>query len=113
MQLGTFSVSLAVKDIKLSREFYEKLGFRVIAGNQDENWLILINDTNDAKIGIFQGMFAQNVLTFNPQDVRDIQRKLKADGITFTLEADESTEGAAHATLVDPDGNAILLDQHA
>ena len=109
MELGTFSLSLAVKDIKASRAFYEKFGFEAIAGDENQNWLILRN--GDAKIGLFQGMFDQNVLTFNPTDVRGIQRNLKAQGITFALEADESTTGPAHASLLDPDGNAILLDQ--
>jgi lactoylglutathione lyase len=109
MNLGTFSVSLAVKDIKVSRAFYEKLGFKVIHGKEEENWLILEN--GGAKIGLFQGMFESNVLTFNPSDVRSIQKTLKGQGITFALEADEKTEGAAHASLLDPDGNAILLDQ--
>jgi lactoylglutathione lyase len=110
MNLGTFSVSLAVKDIAASRTFYEKFGFKVIAGKQEEKWLILEN--SGAKIGLFQGMFENNVLTFNPSDVRSIQKTLKGQGITFQLEADESTQGAGHATLLDPDGNAILLDQH-
>jgi lactoylglutathione lyase len=109
MNLGTFSVSLAVKDIKASRVFYEKLGFEVIHGDEAQNWLILRN--GDAKVGLFQGMFDNNVLTFNPSDVRAIQRDLKSKGVTFVMEADESGEGAAHATLLDPDGNAILLDQ--
>jgi catechol 2,3-dioxygenase-like lactoylglutathione lyase family enzyme len=109
MNLGTFSVSLAVKDIKAACAFYDKLGFKVIDGKEEENWLILEN--GGAKIGLFQGMFEGNVLTFNPSDVRGIQKALKAQGVTFVLEADESTQGAAHATLVDPDGNAILLDQ--
>ncbi|MBI5668276.1 MAG: VOC family protein [Chloroflexi bacterium] len=109
MNLGTFSVSLAVKDIKASREFYEKLGFEVFDGKEEDNWLMLRNGTT--KIGLFQGMFEDNILTFNPTDVRGIQKALKAQGITFTLEADESTTGPAHATLLDPDGNAILIDQ--
>lgn len=109
MNLGTFSVSLAVKDIKASRAFYEKLGFKFLAGKEEDNWLILENGTT--KIGLFQGMFENNVLTFNPSDVRGIQKTLKAQGIKFTLEADETSEGAAHATLLDPDGNAILFDQ--
>lgn len=109
MTLGTFSVSLAVKDIKASRTFYEKLGFEVFDGDETQNWLMLRN--GDTKIGLFQGMFDNNVLTFNPTDVRKIQHDLKAKGITFVQEADESNEGAGHATLLDPDGNAILLDQ--
>lgn len=110
MDLGHFSVSLAVKDIKVSRAFYEKFGFTVIAGVEEQNWLILQN--GEAKIGLFQGMFDHNILTFNPLDVRAVQRSLKAQGITLTLEADDSTTGPAHATLIDPDGNQILLDQH-
>ncbi len=109
MELGTFSVSLAVKDIKAARAFYEKLGFKEIAGKEEDNWLILQNGS--AKIGLFQGMFDNNVLTFNPTDVRGIQKALKAQGVTFMQEADETTQGAAHATLLDPDGNAILMDQ--
>lgn len=110
MDLGTFSVSLAVKDIAASRAFYETLGFEVIHGDQDQNWLILRN--GEAKIGLFQGMFEGNILTFNPKDVRSIQKTLKASGITLVREADEGTEGPAHVTLHDPDGNAILIDQH-
>ena len=109
MDLGHFSVSLAVKDIKASRAFYEKLGFEVIDGDEAQNWLILRN--GDAKIGLFQGMFDHNILTFNPSDARAIQRKLKAEGVTLTLEADEAATGPAHITLTDPDGNAILIDQ--
>ncbi|MBL8130866.1 MAG: VOC family protein [Anaerolineae bacterium] len=110
MDLGTFSVSLSVKDIKASRAFYEKLGFSAIGGDDAQNWLILRNGA--AIIGLFQGMFSGNILTFNPTDVRSIQRALKGKGMTFVLEADESTSGPAHATLTDPDGNAILIDQH-
>ena len=122
MRLGNFSVSLAVKDIAASRAFYEKLGFRVLGGNQAQNWLILQNET--ATIGLFQGMFDKNMLTFNPgwdrtaatlpdfDDVRDIQRTLKSRGLTLTTAADESTTGPASLTLIDPDGNAILIDQH-
>jgi catechol 2,3-dioxygenase-like lactoylglutathione lyase family enzyme len=109
MNLGAFSVSLAVKDIKASRAFYEKLGFTVFDGDEAQNWLML--RSGDTKIGLFQGMFEQNILTFNPSDVRAIQRSLKAQGVTLTLEADETTTGPAHITLVDPDGNAILIDQ--
>lgn len=109
MNLGTFSVSLAVKDIQVSKAFYEKFGFSIIEGDIEENWLILRNE--NAIIGLFQDMFEDNILTFNPQDVRAIQRELKAAGVVFTQAADESTEGPAHATLVDPDGNQILLDQ--
>jgi lactoylglutathione lyase len=110
MNLGTFSVSLAVKDIAASRAFYEKLGFKQIAGNQAQNWLILAN--GEAKIGLFQGMFQSNILTFNPADVRAIQKTLKEQAITLQLEADETTQGPAHISFVDPDGNQILIDQH-
>jgi lactoylglutathione lyase len=110
MELGTFSVSLAVQDIKASRAFYEKLGFDVIAGNQDQNWLILRH--GEAKIGLFQGMFEKNILTFNPRDVRAIQAELKAQDVELVLEADPTTTGPAHITLMDPDGNPILIDQH-
>lgn len=122
MSLGNFSVSLAVKDIAASRAFYEKLGFEVVAGDQSQNWLVLSN--GDARIGIFQGMFERNMLTFNPgwdsekntlaefDDVREIQRRLKARGLSLTMEADESTTGPAYLMLADPDGNPILIDQH-
>lgn len=109
MNLGTFSISLAVKDIKASRAFYEHFGFTIIGGDEAQNWLVLKN--GDAKIGLFQGMFENNIITFNPLDVRAIQKELKAKGVKLTLEADETTTGPAHATLTDPDGNAILLDQ--
>jgi lactoylglutathione lyase len=109
MDLGVFSISLAVKDISASKAFYEKFGFTVIDGNIEENWLILKNE--NTVIGIFQDMFEENILTFHPSDVRAIQKELKAQGIEFTLEADENTEGPAHAALVDPDGNQILMDQ--
>lgn len=122
MQLGNFSVSLAVKDIAASRAFYEKLGFQVIGGDQAKNWLILQNETST--IGLFQGMFSKNSLTFNPgwdrkggtlpdfDDIRAIQRTLKSLGLTLATEADESTSGPASLTVLDPDGNPILLDQH-
>jgi catechol 2,3-dioxygenase-like lactoylglutathione lyase family enzyme len=122
IRLGNFSVSLAVKDIAASRAFYEKLGFRVIQGDQAANWLILQNETST--LGLFQGMFSRNVMTFNPgwdrnggtlpdfDDVRDIQRTLKGRGLTLETEADEATSGPASLTLVDPDGNPILVDQH-
>ena len=122
MRLGNFSVSLAVKDISASRAFYEKLGFRVIMGDQAKNWLILQNESST--IGLFQGMFNKNIMTFNPgwdrsggtlpdfDDVRDIQRMLKSQGITPVTEADEATSGPASLMLVDPDGNQILVDQH-
>jgi catechol 2,3-dioxygenase-like lactoylglutathione lyase family enzyme len=122
MRLGNFSVSLAVKDIAASREFYENLGFRVILGDQKKNWLILQNESST--IGLFQGMFGKNTLTFNPgwdrsgatlpdfDDVRDIQRKLKERGLTVAPEADDSTTGPASVMVLDPDGNPILIDQH-
>jgi catechol 2,3-dioxygenase-like lactoylglutathione lyase family enzyme len=122
MRLGNFSVSLAVKDIATSRAFYERLGFRVFAGDQANNWLILQNETST--IGLFQGMFDKNILTFNPgwdrsgnsvsdfDDVRDIQKKLKDLGVRLTTEADETTTGPASLMLLDPDGNPILIDQH-
>jgi len=122
MRLGNFSVSLAVKDLALSRAFYEKLGFHVVFGDAASNWLILQNDT--CTIGLFQGMFEKNTLTFNPgwdrtgkalpdfDDVRDIQRNLKGQGLTLAMQADESTTGPASLMLMDPDGNPILLDQH-
>lgn len=122
MQLGAFSVSLAVKDIKASREFYEKLGFKSLGDSGDENWCILKN--GDHVIGLFQGMFDKNILTFNPgwdqsaqpldsfTDVRDLQKELKAAGIEFQTEADESTTGPASFVITDPDGNPILVDQH-
>jgi catechol 2,3-dioxygenase-like lactoylglutathione lyase family enzyme len=122
MRLGNFSVSLAVKDIHASREFYEKLGFRAVMGNAAENWLILQNDTST--IGLFQGMLEKNTLTFNPgwdrsgstlpdyDDVRDIQRTLEDRGLVLTMAADGSTTGPASVMLLDPDGNPILIDQH-
>jgi catechol 2,3-dioxygenase-like lactoylglutathione lyase family enzyme len=122
MQLGAFSISLAVKDIEASRQFYEKLGFTVFGGNAAENWLIMKN--GDHLIGLFQGMFDKNILTFNPgwdqnaqelaawTDVRDLQRRLKAQGVALETEADESTTGPAYFVAVDPDGNSILVDQH-
>lgn len=122
MRLGNFSVSLAVKDLAASRAFYEKLGFRTMGGDAAQNWLILQNDT--CTIGLFQGMFERNLLTFNPgwdrhantlpefDDVRDIQRRLREAGIAITSATDESATGPAHITIVDPDGNPILIDQH-
>jgi catechol 2,3-dioxygenase-like lactoylglutathione lyase family enzyme len=110
MELGTFSVSLTVRDLAVSREFYEKLGFGVIAGHAEQGWLIL--QSGEAKIGLFQGMFDRNILTFNPADVRGIQRELLARGVELVHRADEGTTGPAHITLVDPDGNPILIDQH-
>lgn len=110
MDLGTFSISLAVKDIKASRAFYEKLGFVVFDGKEEENWLML--RSGEAKIGLFQGMFPQNTITFNPPDVRAVQKAMKANGLALMQEADEATTGPAHAFLLDPDGNPVLLDQH-
>lgn len=113
MNLGTFSVSLAVKDIAASRKFYETLGFSVIDGNQDDNWLILQN--GEAKVGLFQEMFEKNILTFNPRtgdtEVRDIQAKLKAAGIALVVEAKDDND-PAHIVFYDPDGNQIMIDQH-
>ena len=122
MQLGAFSISLAVKDIEASRKFYEEFGFKGFAGDASKNWLILKND--DHVIGLFQGMFEKNILTFNPGwdsnaqklasfiDVRDLQRQLKAQGVPLIQEADESTTGPASFIAADPDGNSILVDQH-
>ncbi|MFX1819610.1 VOC family protein [Pseudarthrobacter sp. CC4] len=122
MQLGAFSVSLAVKDIAASAAFYEKLGFSRFGGDITQNWLILKN--GDTVIGLFQGMFEKNMLTFNPgwnqdaeavdpfTDVRDIQRELKAKGLEFVSEADEGAKGPASFMVLDPDGNPVLFDQH-
>lgn len=122
MKLGAFSISLNVKDIKASKAFYEQLGFSTLGGNIDQNWLILKNE--NCVIGLFQGMFDKNILTFTPgwdesantiagfTDIRDIQKELKTKGITLQTEADERTSGPASFTLVDPDGNQILVDQH-
>ena len=122
MDLGAFSVSLAVKDIALSRAFYENLGFTVFAGEQSQRWLIMKN--GDSLVGLFQGMSEKNLLTFNPgwnsdaqplsefTDVRELQRQLKQNGVNLISEADESTTGPASFMLVDPDGNTILVDQH-
>ena len=122
MELGNFSVSLAVKDLAASKAFYAKLGFEPFAGEESQNWLILKN--GDHVIGLFQGMFGKNILTFNPgwdsnaqklptfTDVRDLQRRLKARGVSMVTEADESTSGPASFVVVDPDGNTILVDQH-
>jgi catechol 2,3-dioxygenase-like lactoylglutathione lyase family enzyme len=122
MELGAFSISLAVKDIEVSKDFYEKLGFSVFGGDASQNWLILKN--GDHVIGLFQGMFEKNMLTFNPgwdsnagevgtfTDVRELQRQLKAQGVQLVTEADESTSGPASFVAVDPDGNPILVDQH-
>lgn len=122
MQLGNFSVSLAVKDLKVSKAFYEKLGFTVFGGDEAGGWIIMQNGATN--IGLFQGMFESNIMTFNPgwdgnaqkldafDDVRKIQKTLKASGIALDVEADETTTGPAHVVLTDPDGNAIMLDQH-
>ncbi len=122
MDLGAFSISLAVKDIQASEAFYKKLGFKEFGGDISQNWLILKN--GEHVIGLFQGMFERNTLTFNPgwsqdaqaldqfTDVRELQRQLKAQGIEFMVEANESTTGPAHFIVLDPDGNPILFDQH-
>lgn len=122
MNLGAFSVSLAVKDIQASKLFYEKLGFKIFAGNQSQNWLIMKN--GDYTIGLFQGMFEKNILTFNPgwnsdaqqlkefTDVRELQRHLKDRGVNMISEADENSTGPASFMIADPDGNTILFDQH-
>ena len=109
MDLGTFSLSLAVKDLRASREFYEKLGFEVFDGAEEQNWLILRN--RQIHLGLFQGMFPKNVLTFRPDDVRAVQRQLKANGVKPDTEAAESGTGTTSLTLTDPDGNPILMDQ--
>jgi predicted lactoylglutathione lyase len=122
MNLGAFSISLAVKDIAVSREFYEKLGFEIFGGDETQNWLIMKN--GDHVIGLFQGMFEKNSITFNPgwdsnanqlesyTDVRELQRQLKEQGVELISEADESTSGPASFIAVDPDGNPIIVDQH-
>ncbi len=122
MQLGAFSISLAVKDIKASKDFYEKFGFQVFHGDITQNWLILKND--DTTIGLFQGMFENNIMTFNPgwdsdaneiekfTDIRQLQRQLRELGVKFENEVDEDTTGPASFVVVDPDGNPILVDQH-
>lgn len=122
MELGNFSISLSVKDIHVSKAFYEKLGFKQIHGVIEQNWVIMQN--GKSVIGLFQGMFTGNVLTFNPgwdenghnldpfDDVRDIQAHLINEGISLVKKADEQSEGPEHITLIDPDGNQILIDQH-
>ncbi len=122
MNLGAFSISLAVKDIEASKAFYEKLGFAEFHGDQSQGWLIMKN--GDHVVGLFQGMFDKNILTFNPgwnqdaqplgefTDVRELQAQLKAQGVTFESEADESTTGPASFVITDPDGNPVLVDQH-
>jgi lactoylglutathione lyase len=122
MKLGAFSVSLNVKDINKSKSFYENLGFQVFGGEINQNWLIMKNE--NCIIGLFQGMFEKNILTFNPgwnenaenlesfTDIRELQKQLKVKGMNILTEADESSEGPAHFTIEDPDGNQILVDQH-
>ena len=122
MKLGSFSISLAVKHLSVSKVFYEKLGFEVMGGDAQQNWLILKNGDN--VLGLFQGMFEENIMTFNPgwdqsgnnldsfADVREIQRELRNQGIELSSEADDSTSGPASIMLSDPDGNQILIDQH-
>ena len=122
MQLGAFSISLTVKDIHASKDFYEKIGFETLGGDIEQKWLILKNGST--VIGLFQGMFDKNILTFNPgwdenaqnleafTDIREIQKTLKAKGVAFTSEADETSAGPASFTIEDPDGNPILFDQH-
>jgi len=122
MELGTFSISLAVKNINASKEFYEKLGFDISMGDTAQNWLIMKN--GEHVIGLFQGMFEKNILTFNPgwdgnaqklnafTDIRELQRQLKAQGVEFASEVDESMTGSASFMILDPDGNPILVDQH-
>lgn len=122
MQLGAFSLSLAVKDLAASRAFYEKFGFTAFHGNAAQNWLILKN--GDTVIGLFQGMFEKNILTFNPgwnsnaetlpafTDIRELQRQVKAQGVPLVTEADENSTGPASFMAVDPDGNTVLFDQH-
>ena len=122
MDLGAFSVSLAVKDLSASKEFYENLGFEAFGGDQSQNWLIMKSGTH--VIGLFQGMFENNIMTFNPgwdqggnetasfTDIREVQRELKANGVSLGDEIDESTSGPASLMLSDPDGNQILIDQH-
>ena len=122
MELGAFSISLAVKDLQASKAFYEKLGFTVFGGEASQNWLIMKNGAH--AIGLFQGMFEKNTLTFNPgwdsnaekldrfADVRELQRQLKTAGVELTVEADETGTGPASFVALDPDGNPILVDQH-
>ena len=121
MEVGSFSVSLAVKDLQVSKRFYEKLGFQMRHGN-GKTWVVLVNGSH--VIGLFQGMFDKNIMTFNPgwdqkaqklasfTDIRELQRRLKAQGVKLATEADESTKGPASFVVMDPDGNQILFDQH-
>ncbi|MGD9407340.1 MAG: VOC family protein [Gammaproteobacteria bacterium] len=122
MNLGAFSISLSVRDLGVSRDFYGRLGFEPVGGNHDEGWLILRN--GDHVIGLFEGKFEQNILTFNPgwdqqgresnpfTDVREIQKELRERNVKLAREADENTTGPASCVVVDPDGNPILIDQH-
>lgn len=122
MELGAFSISLNVKEIQTSKAFYEKLGFKAFAGDLDQNWIIMKN--GEHMIGLFQGMFDRNIMTFNPgwnqntealasfTDVRELQRNLKAENVEFITEADKSGSGPASFMIADPDGNPILIDQH-
>ena len=122
MTLGAFSISLSVKDLVVSKAFYEKLGFSKMGGDAEQGWLIMKNESK--VIGLFQGMFEKNMMTFNPgwdsnaeplesfDDIREIQKRLKASGVEFMTEADESTSGPASFMILDPDGNPILVDQH-
>lgn len=122
LQLGAFSISLTVKDITVSKDFYSKLGFEEVGGNMEQNWLVLRNGSTT--IGLFQGMFDQNLMTFNPgwsataepldafEDIRDVQQTLKERGVELATEADPAESGPASFMLVDPDGNQILVDQH-
>jgi len=122
MKLGAHSISLSVKDIHVSKAFYEKLGFTKFGGDIEKKYLIMKNE--DSLVGLFEGMFEGNIITFNPgwdqdacpledfDDVRAIQKKLKADGLTITQEADPTSSGPASLSLLDPDGNVILIDQH-
>ena len=122
MELGAFSISLAVKDLAASRVFYQNLGFEDMGGMPAQNWIIMKN--GDTVIGLFQGMFDSNIMTFNPgwdqsaqpvepfTDIRDVQKQLKSAGIALEAEADETTSGPASMMLKDPDGNVILIDQH-
>ena len=122
MDLGAFSISLAVKDLQASKVFYQKLGFSVFGGDETQNWLIMKNA--DHVIGLFQGMFERNILTFNPgwdqsasplqtfTDVRELQRELRDQGIALESEVDGASTGPASFVILDPDGNPILVDQH-
>lgn len=122
MSIGVFSISLSVKDLSVSKAFYEKLGFYARGGDESQNWLVMTDGA--ATIGLFQGMFPKNMLTFNPgwgadatpldefEDIRELQKRLKAEGTEFESEADETTTGPTHFMITDPDGNPVLVDQH-